>query len=151
MKRPTRYFGKICELHPELGGERLSSNSSCVGCHNIKRHKLSKLKYHNDPEYKKKYLERKAKQKAKANKYALYASNYRAAKKLRTPAWADKEKIAKVYEKASILGMTVDHYYPLQGENVCGLHVETNLRIISQSENDSKSNKHPLDFYGEEQ
>jgi SOS-response transcriptional repressor LexA len=31
---------------------------------------------------------------------------------------------------------------PLQGKNVCGLHVETNLRITTKVENMRKSNKH---------
>lgn len=31
-KKPTRYFGKVCEKHPELGGERRLSNRSCVAC-----------------------------------------------------------------------------------------------------------------------
>ena len=31
-KSPTRYFGKVCEKHPELNGERRLSNRSCVAC-----------------------------------------------------------------------------------------------------------------------
>lgn len=31
-KKPTRYFGKVCEKHPELSGERRLSNRSCVAC-----------------------------------------------------------------------------------------------------------------------
>ncbi len=27
----TRYLGKICEKHPELNGERMKSNSACMG------------------------------------------------------------------------------------------------------------------------
>lgn len=42
MKRlsETRYVGKVCEKHPELGGERLISTRGCVGC---KRERWSKL------------------------------------------------------------------------------------------------------------
>ena len=36
----------------------------------------------------------------------------------------------------------VDHFYPLQGEKVSGLHVPANLRIITAAENIRKSNRY---------
>ena len=69
-----------------------------------------------------------------------------AAKLKRTPKWADKEKIRKVYELCArfrSLGcdFEVDHVIPLLGRNVCGLHVHNNLEIIEARQNRSKSNQ----------
>jgi excisionase family DNA binding protein len=64
-----------------------------------------------------------------------------------TPKWADRKAIARIYlecrQKSRLTGTPyhVDHIIPLQGRNVCGLHVETNLRISQKVENMRKSNK----------
>ncbi len=36
----------------------------------------------------------------------------------------------------------VDHVIPLQSDVVCGLHVESNLRVILSRDNKIKSNKY---------
>lgn len=72
----------------------------------------------------------------------------RAIKKQAIPPWADMEKIKIIYAKAkwleSITGFKyhVDHVIPLQGKNVCGLHVWENLQILEASENIKKGNKY---------
>ncbi len=43
-KSPTRYFGKVCEKHPELNGERRLSNRSCVACHREAVHERQRKK-----------------------------------------------------------------------------------------------------------
>ena len=71
----------------------------------------------------------------------------RATKLKATPDWSEKELIKVVYSKAkwleSLTGLKyhVDHIVPLQGENVCGLHVWHNLQILEKSINLSKCNK----------
>jgi hypothetical protein len=79
---------------------------------------------------------------------AAAAASRRKAKKLqRTPSWADHDKIRQFYILAKELteqtGVEheVDHIYPLQGELVSGLHVETNLQILTKTANRAKGNR----------
>lgn len=57
-----------------------------------------------------------------------------------TPSWANLEAIAEIYNNRPE-GYHVDHIIPLNGKNVCGLHVETNLQYLTVEENLSKKNK----------
>lgn len=95
-------------------------NYSCVDC---KRQKARKCYHNSDKNLKKRD-----------------SANYKANKKQRTPKWADKKKISEIYKNCP-KGYHVDHIIPLQGDIVCGLHVENNLQYLTPKENQSKSNK----------
>ncbi len=73
--------------------------------------------------------------------YKAIKAKYRAAKLKATPKWANLEKIQEIYKNCPI-GYHVDHIIPLQGENICGLHIETNLQYLPASENCRKGNKY---------
>ena len=74
-------------------------------------------------------------------------ARYRAQKIKATPNWANHDKIASIYKRASNMFdengkvFHVDHIVPLQSDVVCGLHVEHNLQILPGSENMSKQNR----------
>ena len=64
-----------------------------------------------------------------------------------TPPWADLNAIAAIYAEArrltAVTGIEhhVDHIIPLNGRNVCGLHIAANLRVVPAVINRSKYNK----------
>lgn len=93
-----------------------------------------------------------------ARKYAKENPEWKAAhcakrrsRKLRAlPCWLTKEDLEKIewfYREAKRLfketGIPhhVDHIIPLQGKYVSGLHVPTNLQILTASENSTKGNR----------
>ena len=75
---------------------------------------------------------------------AGYFSEHRNKQK---PLWRDINKIREIYDeckritKESGILHHVDHIVPLRGQNVSGLHVHQNLRIITADENQRKKNK----------
>ena len=71
--------------------------------------------------------------------------------KQRTPAWLtsfDKLKIRCMYQLAAMYtreneeAWHVDHVIPLQGQQISGLHVPSNLRVIRGLENIKKKNRY---------
>jgi len=74
------------------------------------------------------------------------AAKYRASKLQATPVWIDFDQVSRVYELAQeyrVKGIDaeVDHIIPLQGKNVCGLHVQGNFQIINMIHNRAKANQ----------
>jgi 5-methylcytosine-specific restriction endonuclease McrA len=67
-----------------------------------------------------------------------------------TPPWLSAEqkleirfhyRMAIALSRATKIPHAVDHIVPLQGEDVCGLHVPWNMQVLTQDENLQKSNK----------
>lgn len=56
-----------------------------------------------------------------------------------TPVWADLDAIERIYKECERLSesmgipLLVEHEIPLRGRKVCGLHVESNLHVVSKS------------------
>lgn len=79
-------------------------------------------------------------------RYYIARANRRASELGAMPKWANTFYIGEIYKLAKLrtqkLGMKfeVDHIVPLQSPLVCGLHVESNLQIISQRQNRTKHN-----------
>jgi hypothetical protein len=77
----------------------------------------------------------------------LDAATRRFAQRQATPEWADKKAMLGIYKQARQMTQEtgteyhVDHIVPLLGRNVCGLHTEQNLQILSAVENSRKNNK----------
>jgi hypothetical protein len=83
-------------------------------------------------------------------RYAGLSARRRARKSNATPTWLTPDHHAEMlrfYEEAARLTVEtgvihhVDHIVPLQGKNICGLHVPWNLQVITMAENCSKGNR----------
>ena len=89
---------------------------------------------------------------AEENREKLRAkdSNRRARKLNATPPWLTEEHLLDIrsmyaladkMKKLCGLDYDVDHIVPLQGKNICGLHVPWNLQVLESGLNRAKYNK----------
>ena len=100
-------------------------------------------------EEKKQYKEKYKKE--NPDRYKTLTSLRRRRFRNATPPWLtylQKNEIRQLYMIAVTMTKTtgeryvVDHIVPLHGQDVCGLHVPWNMRVITQDENLKKSNKY---------
>ncbi len=76
--------------------------------------------------------------------YAEYTSIRKRMFPMIKPKWLsewDLFFISELYDLAKRRKLEVDHIIPIKHSLVCGLHVPTNLQLLSRSENAKKSNK----------
>ena len=134
----------------------------CIECRkelNAQYHKSEEAKINHKVARKKWKLNNKDKVKQQA---AIHKEKYRAhytyiqnlrylSTKNRTPAWLDKDdmflieeaySLAKLRDKVTGIKWHVDHIIPLQGKNVSGLHVPSNLQVIPAVINLRKNNRY---------
>ena len=145
-------------------------DSSCKSCRNIKLkewkdsnkelRKATLKRYRDKNKTKLKLVDnlRKERRSEYSKEYRLrHPDRHSARQSLRrankinaTPLWLTVEQkkeienfywLAKDLEKVSCEKYHVDHIVPLNGENVCGLHVPWNLQILPSDLNIAKSNK----------
>lgn len=129
--------------------EEMKANAKARYALNPESQKSSnKIRYNANPERFR--AERKVYMKANPGKIAALNMKRYASKLNATPKWLTKEQLAEIewfYTTAKELQwlseepLEVDHIIPLQGKNVCGLHVPWNLQILPKSLNISKFNK----------
>lgn len=152
----THYFTGIPCKHGHIAKRRVKDRV-CTECDSAAKKIRSEQNPEKTREYKKtQYVKHKSTHLAQKRVYrqsnkgkinALVAKR-KAQVKLRTPSWADTDKIKSYYEVCAFFNEVngyikyhVDHVIPLQGSVVSGLHVENNLQIIPWLDNIRKKNK----------
>jgi len=117
-KVKNKYIGNPCKK--EHDGLRYKSNKSCVWC---AREWAKKIRKEN-PDY-----------------HADYQKEWRRIQKIKqaTPAWMDEGEIERLYQERELLSSSmkmefeVVYVIPLRSRVVCGLHVASNMKLVSKS------------------
>lgn len=146
---------KVCRAkvkrlwHQKTKSQRSEYNKDYHKNHKQKRSDYAKKRRKQNPEV---YAEiAKRWQKNNPDKVNAISAKYKASKKQRTPTWLSEEHLQEMkntYSHAKECELLtgdpyhVDHIVPLQGKNVCGLHVPWNLQVLPADINQSKSNRH---------
>jgi hypothetical protein len=144
---------KVCskcqtELSPIHFGKRKDSKDGLRNECKLCRRKIDK-KYRF---YNKDQIQDRQKKYYQSNKEVFFSNNAkrRAKASEATPDWLKGEhkahmkrtyKLASLMREITGLDYHVDHIVPLNGSDICGLHVPWNLQVLRADLNLSKSNK----------
>jgi hypothetical protein len=118
-----------------------------VRCKNYYKNNIKKIlkkqKKYNKNNRKERLNYSKKHYKDNKSQYRARTAKYKACKLCATPKWLTKEQLNRIKEfyKNCPKGYHVDHIVPLQGKNVCGLHVPWNLQYLTANKNRIKANK----------
>lgn len=158
-----RYYTGVACVHGHIA-DRRALTGECLVCrseHLVKWRKKNpaKVKQHNATQYKNhtQKIKDHVKKWGKNNptKILVNTREQQTKRLMRYPKWLtidDRWMIEQAYELASLrtkmfgFPWHVDHIIPLQGKNVSGLHVPTNLQVIPASDNVRKSNSFEVSF-----
>lgn len=160
-----KYCSKCKTIHPikSFGKDNSRWNRLTVFCkvcmntesntwrrnNSDKAYEISKRWKAKNPEKVKSYV--KKYRLANLDKDAAKSALRRATKQRATPNWLSEEQkkeiisfyyLAKKLTKENNIAYHVDHIVPLNGTNICGLHVPWNLQVITAVENMKKGNKY---------
>ena len=147
MQKPTNkqcFKCKEFKEFSEFNKSRHKSDGLATYCRQCAKNKLKEF-FSSNKERASGYARRYRKNnRAVINEYK--AKDRLIRRKLSVPKWANLMAIKEIYEEAARRTMEsgipheVDHVIPLKNPLVCGLHVETNLQILTESENVKKRN-----------
>ena len=150
MKKCSK-CNQVKELSQFVTDKRKSfkKGSRCLECERQRSAERRASNREHDAFFKKRW-----KKNNKAKVQAQWAE-YRASKIQATASWANKQYIQDLYDNcrdAELIFQNVgvdvkfhvDHIIPLKHKQVCGLHVEHNLQILTAEENTAKSNKYEV-------
>lgn len=150
--KPLHFYGPHKLTKDRLRGE-------CKECHkkatkNYRKKNKEKVNLYNKmyaklhPDRIKKYV--KKHKETNPGVVALTSRTHQAQRACRVPKWLtkfQKQHIKMFYEAAALLSLElgielqVDHIIPLKGKTMSGLHVPTNLQVVTKAYNLSKGNR----------